>query len=163
MSHTMPLNVDAPAHAAAPPASDVCVWKAHPARSNPLRGAMALLVVLAAGWGVQAWVALPGWSIAAGCTAALLLFLNLNRFFLPSRFEMDDEGITARYALSSRRFLWKDVRRFAHDDDGGILTTRRRPSRLDPWKGLHLLFDGRGATLIPRIKGHLDACPSDDA
>lgn len=163
MYDTMTLNADAQASADATPASAPCSWRAHPARSNPVRGATAMLVILAAGWGVQAWVAIPGWSIAAGCAASVALLLSLNRFFLPSRFEMDDDGISARYALSSRRFEWSEVRRFAHDDEGGILTRRSRPSRLDAWQGLHLLFEGRGGEIIPRIKAHLDARPKDDA
>lgn len=112
-------------------------WTAHPARERPGRAVLGLAII--AGLAVAAYLSFGWeWSMAA----ALILLLSLNRFFLPSRFEMDDNRITAKYPLRSKTLHWRDVRRFASDADGGFLSTRSRPSFMDPSSGMHLLFGG---------------------
>jgi len=95
---------------------------------------------------------LVGW---AGTGGAVLLILALNRFFLPSRFSVDHEGITANHPLRSRRLRWTDVRRFVHDGRGGYLSTMARPSRLDAWRGMHILFGDQRQGVIDQIHGRL--------
>lgn len=123
-------------------------WQAHPARERPgpAAAAAAAVVLLSGG----AWLVgqSPWWAGAA----ALVLFLALNRFFLPSRFEIDAEGITARYPLRTRRARWADLRRFAHDRYGGYLSTRSRPSRMDAYGGLHLVFGADRDDAVERIE-----------
>lgn len=115
-------------------------WTAHPARERPGRAAMGIAVIAllsAAVWLSFGWE----WSVAS----AVILLLSLNRFFLPSRFELDDERIMARYPLQKKILHWRDVRRFVHDSDGGFLSTRSRRSLLDPSSGMHVLFGGDAA------------------
>jgi hypothetical protein len=113
-------------------------WNAHPARRRPgttaAAAAVIALLALCAGWlGGSSW-----WAVAS----AFILMVALNRFFFPSEFSIDDEGIAARYPLRRQRLLWKDVRRFLHDERGGYLSTRVRASRFDAYRGMHLLFEG---------------------
>ncbi|MFQ5653776.1 MAG: PH domain-containing protein, partial [Planctomycetota bacterium] len=83
---------------------------------------------------------------------AALLVLALNRFYFPSRFRIDDEGITARYTLRRQRCRWSEVRRFRHDERGAWLTPRSRPSRLDAYRGMHILFGRHREEVIERIR-----------
>jgi len=96
-------------------------------------------------------------SVVAGVVAMLVLLVALNRFFFPSRFEIDDEGITAHYLLSSQRLEWAGLRRFLHDENGGYLSTRARRSRLDAWKGMHILFGDERDRVISLIRERLPA------
>lgn len=90
-------------------------------------------------------------SLAAGLAAALVLTLSLHRFFFPSRFTIDGQEIRADYLMSRKRLRWTEVRRFACDRRGGYLSTRGRPSRLDAFRGLHILFDDRREEQIGEI------------
>ncbi len=110
---------------------------------------MAALVVIAA---LAGCVLFAYGSLAWAALSLALLFATLNRFFLPSRFAIDGEGITARYPLTRQRFLWTDVRRFVHDRRGGYLSRSRRASRLDAFRGMHVLFGRHGDEVAESIR-----------
>jgi len=126
-------------------------WQAHPARERAGHAAAAAFVVVVLGLMCGLLMQNSLW----GVLAVAVMAAALNRFFFPSRFSIDEEGITARYPLRSRRLRWADLRRFAHDGEGGYLSTRTRPSRLDAWRGMHVLFGGRGEDVVPRIRARL--------
>jgi hypothetical protein len=130
---------------------EVYSWQAHPARERAGQAVAAGLMVVCLSFLSAALMQHTLW----GVIAVAILAIALNRFFFPSRFTIDEEGITARYPLRSQRFRWADLRRFAHDEDGGYLSTRARPSRLDAWRGMHLLFGGEREEAVRRIEAHL--------
>ncbi len=85
----------------------------------------------------------------------VVLVFALNRFFFRSRFEIDADGITARFPLRKQRVRWADTRRFVVDDNGGFLSSRVKRSRLDAWQGLHVLFGRQREPVIESIRAHL--------
>ncbi len=80
-------------------------WSIHPARARPLAAAFALCAVAAIGTLVSQ---LAGeWFF--GALSSLVLFLSLSRFFLPTRFCIDESGAHVIYPLSRAALLWSDV------------------------------------------------------
>lgn len=126
-------------------------WRSHPARERvgPALGALAVIAAVAIA--VQVGFQSAAWAIAA----AVILVLALNRFFFPSVFTIDAQGITARYLLTRQRMQWADLRRFVCDARGGYLSTRAAPSRLDAYRGMHILFGERRSEIIERVKARL--------
>ena len=118
------------------PPSETMTWRAHPAREQPGRTALAVATIaVITVLGVQV-MGHPAWAaLAIG-----VLLLSLNRFFFPTRFTIDGEGITASYPFSTQRLNWQQVRRFGHDEDGAFLSSRARKSFLDGFSGMHLIF-----------------------
>lgn len=114
-------------------------WRAHPARERltATAGAVTLILMLGIGSSIVAG------TMIAGLAAVLLLVLSLRRYFFPSEYEIDGDGVTARYALGSVRQAWPEVRRCVADDRGVFISRRVRASRLDAYTGCHLL-PGRG-------------------
>jgi len=92
---------------------------------------------------------------AWGLFAAVLMIGLLSRFFFPSDYQVDDEGVAARHGLTQQRLRWGDIRRFTHGARGGYLSTRSRPSALDGFRGVHLLFNGNGPAVVDRIQSRL--------
>ena len=90
--------------------------------------------------------------LAAG-GSIVFLFLTLNRFFLPTRYRIDERGVAARYPLGKRALAWSEIRRFPHDQEGGYVSSRDRGGAFDT-KGVSLLFAGRGDEIIPLIESH---------
>jgi len=135
-------------------------WTVHPvmerSRIKQTIGAIVLIVLFCAivyfstpsGW---------GWTIFS----AVILVLALNRFFFRSRFVIDEEGITARHPLRRRRFLWKNIRRFQVDRYGGYLSTRSGVSRLDAYRGMHLLFNVDRDEIIEMIRERIDGADAE--
>lgn len=126
-------------------------WTAHPARQRPEQAVLALGLVAV----FSIAVLLSAQSVLWACFAAALLLVALNRFFLPSRFVLDAEGITARYPLRTASRRWADLRRFHVDEYGGYLSTHAQPSRLDAYRGIHLLFDEQRETIVREIARRL--------
>lgn len=126
-------------------------WRAHPARERPAHAVGAGLAIAILGCAVGAVMQDLGW----GALAVLFLVVSLNRFFFPSSFAIDALGVSARYPLRRQRFLWKNLRRFQRDSRGGYLSSQAQPSRLDAYRGMHLLFGDQRSAVIRRIEAEL--------
>ena len=126
-------------------------WTAHPLRECPYRAVLASLVILACGLLVALSISDVTGGVLAGGAAMIFLFFMCNRFFLPSSYRMDENGIAVRYPVGTRSLRWEDLRRFPHDQSGGYLSTRIRGGMFDS-RGISVLFAGRGMEIIPRIK-----------
>ena len=127
-------------------------WRAHPANDRRASALAALAVILGLSAASYLSFGLP-WAAAS----LVVLVLALNRFFLPSQFVIDAEGITARYPLRRQRIRWANLRRFVHDKHGGYLSTRSRRSRFDAYSGMHVLFGPHPQrdTIIQEIESHV--------
>lgn len=123
-------------------------WRAHPARQHPGKALAVGAVILALSGASVLLMQSPWW----GLIAAGVLLVTLNRFYFPSRFRIDGEGITAQYPLRRQRIRWSDLRRFVHDSRGGYLSTRARRSFLDAYSGMHILFGGERESVIGRVR-----------
>ncbi len=126
-------------------------WHAHPAGERTGPAVLGLVIVAALAAAVWATVH----SVTGAVVSAIVLVVSLNRFYFRSHFEIDSDGIIARYPLRTQRLRWSDTRRFVVGHYGGFLSGRSKPSRLDAWQGLHILFGRQRATVIDRIQAHL--------
>lgn len=79
-------------------------------------------------------------SIGWAAFTVVVLFLSVCRFYLPTRYRFDEEGVSASHAIAPRRVSWSAVRRVGFDERGGFLGRRARRAWLDGFTGLHLLF-----------------------
>jgi hypothetical protein len=134
-------------------------WTAHPLREHVGKAVLAAVLVLACGVLVGLVVADPMASPLAAGAAILFLLITLNRFFLPSRYRIDDHGIAVRYPLRTRVLRWSEIKRFRHDEEGGYVSPRSRSGVFDT-AGISLLFGTNASEIIPRIKAAIDP-PSD--
>ena len=126
-------------------------WQAHPARERIGAAALGLSVIGAIAGAVGLSFQSPVWAAAA----CLVLLAALSRFFFPSRFLIDADGITARYLLGTQQIRWRDIRRFVQDDRGGYISTRAKRSWLDAYRGMHILFGADREAVIERIRARL--------
>ncbi len=77
----------------------------HPARARPIAALCTLAAIVAMGVLVTQIAGDWLW----GSLATLALFLSLARFFLPTRYRIDESGCEVVYPLSKSRLLWSDV------------------------------------------------------
>ena len=142
------MRLTTPAHAEAA----ATTWRAHPARERPVAAAVGGAAVAA----VVLAVYLCSLSWAVTLLAAVWMVVQMRHFFLPSRFAIDPDGITARDALGRKRYRWREVRRFVADRHGAYLSTRERQSWLDPWRGMHVLFGQRRDEIRAAIRDAIE-------
>lgn len=123
-------------------------WNALPFRERTGRAVFGLAAI--GGLAVAAGVMMQ--SITWAVCAAAALFLVLNRFFLPSSFTIDGEGITASYPLGRRHLAWKNVRRFATGKHGAWLSAHARSSWSDARSGVQVFFGRDRDAVVDRIR-----------
>jgi len=137
------------------------MWTAHPLRERPRRAMLAIAAVLVCGLMVATSFQNPLTGMLTGGGAMVVLLLSLNKFFLPSSFAIDDDGITAVWPLKRQCMAWTDLQGFAHDAEGGYLSKATRPSRWDAMlrgNGMHVLFGSHGETIARHIHRHMPSC-----
>ena len=121
--------------AAEPNPESSLTWTVHPVVDRP-RAAMAMVALILA---ILALVRLnypePGWT----AFAAVILCLSLARFFFPTTYRLDDEGIHTRFLGISRDYRWGVYRRIESGRNGVFLSPFVKPDRLDNFRGLMLL------------------------
>ncbi len=137
-------------------------WTAHPLRESPVKAVIASMIVLACGLLVALSIPDVLGGVLAGGAAMIFLFFMCNRFFLPSSYRMDENGIAVRYPVGTRSLRWKELRRFPHDQSGGYLSTRLRGGMFDS-RGISVLFAGRGVEIIPRIQACIERAERADS
>ena len=103
--------------------ADTFRWRVHPFRERRGAAVLAVSAVLVAGGATF----VAGGSLSWGLPAVVLLLVSLNRFFLPSRFEIDSEGAIARYPFKSYHVPWSQVKFAAGDDRIVLLQPEEMP------------------------------------
>lgn len=140
---------------------DRIVWRVHPAAERrgvaaAVFGMVLVLSVLAAFWmeGVY-W----------GLFAFAVLFLSLEAFFLPCRFELTEEGVVVRKPFASVSRPWGHFRRVIFDRVGVTLSPFGRRHWLESYRAIRLRFKtGKAAGGEPTrqqvrdyVLAHIDA------
>ncbi|MCH7703497.1 MAG: PH domain-containing protein [Planctomycetes bacterium] len=118
-------------------------WSVHPARERAWQTAFGIGVIAAFGFVVFREVRSAVWVLGA----VVAMVIALNRFFFPSRYRIDAEGVTARYPFATRSCRWELIRRIDFGERGAMLSPFDRPSPLDRRRGIVIDF-GRHAVEV---------------
>lgn len=86
------------------------------------------------------------------CLAAVLLLLSLLPFFLRTRYELNENGIMVRKPYSKFKKEWSQFRSFYPDKSGVLLSPFARPSRLENFRGVYILFGERRNEILDFIR-----------
>lgn len=119
-------------------------WRAHPARERMTAAVAGTVVILA----LSVLTGLLMGSLAWGGLALVILTAPLHRFYLPSRYVVDGDGITSFHGLSRRQRTWVELRALRVGPQGGILSTASRASRRD----LPVLFGADRELVIETLR-----------
>ncbi len=111
-------------------------WKAHPAKERARSAITGGLIILFLA--VTILLVFKSWILAL--LSIFVLVVRLNRFYFPSSFSIDSEGISAKYLLNTQYMNWNDVKRIVNDENGAYLSERTISSRWDAFRGMHILF-----------------------
>ena len=122
----------------APVPVPVLAWVAHPARRRPGRGATLLALLVLIGVLLGLWMQNWFW----GVFAFGVLFLSLESFFLPTRYELSESELAVRRFFSASRNPWSSFRRIYRDRHGLTVSPFRRRTFLEPYRAQRMLFDG---------------------
>jgi hypothetical protein len=126
-------------------------WSDWPARRQPGRAVLAGIVVLGSvGWAAS----LDGWM---GLVAALLLLGATGEVLLPTRFDLDSEGVSVRHPFRVGRRDWGRFGSWRATQEGFLLRGRSASTWLQRRRALMLRCPGREAAVASLLQAHLGA------
>jgi hypothetical protein len=128
-------------------------WRVHPAAER--RGVALLVLVLLILLSALAGVWMRG--LYWGIFAFLVLFLSLESFYLPTRYELTSEGVSVRKAFSRVERPWSAFRTAWSDALGITLSPFGRRHWLESYRGVRLRFaietsDGQRTRIRARLR-----------
>lgn len=128
-------------------------WVSHPFRQSTSRAALALSAVFASAL-LAAWFME---SAGFGLLACIIMFFSLSKFFFPTRYLLDENGVTVKTTTQTFTRPWKQFRSFYVDPNGALLSPFAVPSRLENFRGLYITFKDNKDEVVAYIKAHVKA------
>ncbi len=130
--------------------SETLAWTDWPARRQPGRAVLAAgIVVLAIGSiaTVDRWLAFLG---------GILLLSSVGEWLLPTRFDLDADGVRVRGLLRSANRPWERLGDWRAVPGGFWLPGRSRSKLLRRMRGVLLRCPGREDEVVAVLKEHLE-------
>jgi hypothetical protein len=112
------------------------IWTAHPAKERPRATILLVLFIIALEIGIY----FSFQSLFIVLLAPVFLVASLSAFIFPTSYRLDYEGVTVKGVIFRHTRPWTQFRTYYADKRGVQLSTFVRPSRLDPFRGMSLLF-----------------------
>lgn len=135
-----------------PEPSPALSWSAWPAAERPAQAVAVGLAIIAASLGLGAY---GGDALLAGVIFAVL-FLSLSAYFLPTQFRVDEDGVEVASVLGTRHRQWAALKSYSADARGVTLSPYRRPSWLESYRGLRLLFHQNRDEVLAVVAARLE-------
>lgn len=111
-------------------------------------------MVLLSAWAVLVTLEAP-WLAALG---AALLLAAVAPFWLPTRYRIDDGGIEEWRWPRRRRRAWPELRRVEVGARALLVSPFARPSWLDRYRGMVIMFDGGDrAAIVAAVRARVGA------
>ena len=126
-------------------------WAAWPAAERPMQATAVAIALVAAALGLATW----GRDPLLAFVGLMVLFLSLSRYFLPTRYKIDGEGVEVATAFGRSQRRWSTLRRFAADHRGITLSPYARRSWLDPYRGVRLLYHRNRDEVLAAVAARL--------
>ena len=123
----------------------VVEWTVHPLVQESL-AKTGLLAAIVAGLAVGVFSSFGG--IGYGLLTLVVLLGALSRYWLPTRYRLDCEGMRNRHLGRQRLRCWDEFTRLDVHRDGVFLSPFVRPSRLDAFRGCFLRCYGNRDEVI---------------
>jgi hypothetical protein len=111
-------------------------WEVHLARKYPWKTIISLIII--------AYVGLLGYYIVSticGIAAALIIGLYISDFLLPVKYKITSEKATSKSILFSHEVEWTKVVRCTKDRMGVKLSSVKKGSVLESFRGVYLRYN----------------------
>ncbi len=138
--------------------TNVLEWKCHPATRKPWITAGVTVFVLVISMLVFASTDSKGFSFLA----LLVMFASLAKYYFPTKYRMTDEKISIKTTTQTLHKEWSIYRSFYPDKNGVLLSPFARPTRMENFRGLYVMFSGNREEVISFVKSHIVSNPTEE-
>jgi len=129
-------------------------WSVFPFLEDKRRSAVVVAIIAAAGILVH----LAFKDVFLTLLSLAILVVSLHTFFTKTTYRLEEKGVTVT-TLGVKTFkTWSAFKRYSTDAKGITLSPFAKPSRLDPFRSVRMLFGGNKDEVVAfvskRIGGH---------
>ncbi|MBC8202000.1 MAG: hypothetical protein H8E86_08130 [Planctomycetes bacterium] len=124
-------------------------WRVRPAKLHKTKAIWASIFIVAVG------LAIASSGILLGIALVGVLVGTQAIFFFTTAYSIDEKGLVAKFPLRKKQYSWEQVRRVKFFKEACILFTRKKPSNLDGWTGITVMYGDNRDEVIRSIKSHL--------
>ena len=127
------------------------VWTCHPLKRRPLASVLVTLFIMVCGIAVYVTTESRWFSVFA----LVVLYLSVAKFYFPTTYSMNTEGITVKTTTQKLFKPWSMYRSYYPDKNGVLLSPFTRPTRLENFRGLFVMFDGNREEILAYLKDRI--------
>ena len=132
--------------------TDALRWESHPLRREKSTKSILLVALIvasstAAAFGFEHWF--------YGVFSLGALTASLSRYFFPTCYVLDGEGVSSEHLGFKQRRPWAEFRRADEHRDGIFLRPSARPGRLDSFRGVFLRFNKNREDVARFVRCHV--------
>ena len=134
-----------------PHSSVVLEWKTHPMRKRPVAATIVTVFILVVGILVFSTTSSKAFTVLA----LVVLFMSLAKFYMPTAFKLTDKEIIIKSTTQTVKKEWSMFRSFYPDKNGVLLSPFVRPSRMENFRGMFLMFNDNRDEVIAFVESHI--------
>ncbi|MDD3731279.1 MAG: hypothetical protein PHU88_02770 [candidate division Zixibacteria bacterium] len=129
----------------------VLSWRCHPVKRRPWVSLAVTLFVLL----ISFLVFYATGSRAFTVLALVILMASLAKFYFPTEYRLSDKNIKIKTTTQTLVKDWAMYRSFYPDKNGILLSPFARPSRLENFRGLYIMFENNRDEVTAFVKERL--------
>ncbi|MFQ5498574.1 MAG: hypothetical protein ACE5FH_02775 [Candidatus Zixiibacteriota bacterium] len=145
--------IDKPAHEQA--ADNVGMqlrWTSHPMKRRPLATLLLSLFILLVSFFIylateSSWFSLLG---------LVVLYVSTARFYWPTHYHLTDRDVTVKTSMQTVTKEWSAYRSCYPDKNGILLSPFMKPSRLENFRGIFLMFENNKDEVVTFVRQQID-------
>jgi hypothetical protein len=126
-------------------------WSVFPFMENLTRSIIVVVVILVCG--VLVYLAFKDAFLAL--LSILILFVSLHTYFSRTSYRLDEDGVVIRTSLAKTIKKWSDFKRYIADRKGVTLSPFAKPSRLEPFRSVRLLYKDNKDDVVEFISTYI--------
>ena len=123
-------------------------WQVHLAREQPRKLAVVVAAVSASALLAYAWVG----NVIFAAAMIVAVLGALSDFLFPVTYTLTLTQASASTPVGKRVIAWKDVRKCYLDDFGVKLSSLKRRSRLEAYRGVYLRFGDNREEVLEAVR-----------
>jgi hypothetical protein len=125
-------------------------WSVLPAKKSPKK-TWAVVIFLSVFLAVVYFL----YGAFAVVLGALLLVLSLLPFFLRTKYEFNEDGLMVKKPYSRVKKEWSQFRSYYPDKNGVLLSPFAKPSRLENFRGVYIMFGDQKEAVLEFIEARI--------
>jgi hypothetical protein len=130
----------------------VLEWRCHPVKRRPAMSVAVTAFIMVVG----VLVHYATESRLLGILAAVILLASLAKFYFPTVYRLTNHGVTVKTTTQTLVKPWSMYRSFYPDKNGVLLSPFGRPSRLETFRGIYLMFNNNRDEVLAFIEPRVD-------